>query len=117
MILITQLTALQPEVKLLLPGTAVSCSLLSQQLHQTDPQHPALTIGWRMIDRSHSAASPDCFVVTDAMEQEGVSSLQPLSQLQPNSTHAYREFCLNTGDYRLTGVEQVTVMLEIEPVS
>ncbi len=116
MILITQLNALQPEVKLLLPGTKIHCSILQQQLRSTDPQQAPLNIGWRMIDRSQSAASPDCFVVTDASEQEEFAVLQPISHLHGNTAYAFNEFCLNTGGYQLTGIEQVTILLDIDVV-
>lgn len=114
MILIAQLTARQPEVKLLIHGAYVGCSIISKQLNTKDPNQPPLNIGWRIIDRSHSAASPDCLVLADHAEHAEMYQLQPMSELVSHSPHNLKEFCLNTGDYELAGYEQVTVMLEID---
>ena len=114
MILITQLTPHQPEIKLLIHGAYVNCSILSKQLNTKDPNQPPLNIGWRIIDRSHSAASPDCLVLTEASQHAEGYQLQPMSELVTNTPHNLKEFCLNTGDYKLAGYEQVTVLLEID---
>lgn len=114
MTLIAQLNALQPDLKLLIPGAFVHCSLLSRQLNTTDQEQAPLNIGWRIIDRSYTAASPDCVVVTDASTNEESSQLLPISQIVSNTHHNLKELCVNTGDYELTGIEQVTVLLEID---
>jgi len=114
MILIAQLTAHQPEVKLLIHGAYISCSILSKQLNTKDPNQPPLNIGWRIVDRSHSAASPDCLVLANHTEHAEMYQLQPLSEVMSNTPHNLKEFCLNTGEYQLAGYEQVTVMLEID---
>lgn len=114
MILIAQLTAQQPEVKLLIHGAFVNGSILSKQLNTNDPVQPPLNIGWRIIDRSKTAASPDCVVVTDAAANTQAYQLQPLSAIVPNASHNLKEFCVNSADYKLTGNEQVTVMIEID---
>ena len=114
MILIAQLTAHQPEVKLLIHGAYISCSILSKQLNTKDPNQPPLNIGWRIIDRSQTAASPDCLVLANHAERLGMYQLQPMSEVLSNSPHNLKEFCLNTGEYQLAGYEQVTVMLEID---
>ena len=114
MILIAQLNALQPELKLLIPGSFVNCSLLSRQLNTTDQEQAPLNIGWRIIDRSYTAASPDCLVVTEAMENTEGSTLQPVSHIINNRDYNRKELCVHTGDYELKGIEQVTVLLEID---
>ena len=114
MILIAQLTAQQAEVKLLIHGAFVNGSILSKQLTTNDPVQPPLNIGWRIIDRSKTAASPDCVVVTDASANEESSQLQPISQIVNNTHHNLKELCVHTGDYELRGIEQVTVLLEID---
>ena len=114
MILIAQLTANQPEVKLLIHGAYVSCSILSKRLNSKDPNQPPLNIGWRIIDRSQTTASPDCLVLANHAEHAEMYQLQPMSDVLSNSPHNLKEFCLNTGDYKLAGYEQVTVMLEID---
>lgn len=113
MILIAQLTALQPEVKLLLHGAFVNCSILSQQLNTNVPGQPPLNIGWRIIDRSHTAASPDCIEVTNAADPE-VYQLRPMSNVIGNLSHNLKEFCVNSAVYKFDATEQVTVMLEID---
>ena len=114
MILIAQLNALQPELKLLIPGSFVHCSLLSRQLNTNGQEQAPLNIGWRIIDRSHTAASPDCLVVTDVPAKEEGSQLQPISHIVNHTHHNLKELCVHTGDYELKGVEQVTVLLEID---
>ena len=114
MILIAQLTAQQPEVKLLINGAFVNGCILSKQLNTNDPVQPPLNIGWRIIDRSKTAASPDCVVVTDVAANAEAYELQPLSNSVNNTAHNLKEFCVNSADYKLTGNEQVTVMLEID---
>ncbi len=117
MILIAQLTAQQPEVKLLVHGAFVNGSILSKQLNINDPVQPPLSIGWRIIDRSKSAASPDCVVVTDAAETTEAYQLHSHANSVNNTAHNLKEFCVNSADYKLTGNEQVTVMLEIDTES
>lgn len=114
MILIAQLTAQQPELKLLIHGAYISCSILRKQLNINDPHQPPLNIGWRIIDRSQTAASPDCLVLANNTEHAEMYQLQPMSDVMSNSPHNLKEFCLNTGDYKLAGYEQVTVLLEID---
>lgn len=114
MILIAQLTPHQPEIKLLIHGAYVNCSILSKQLNTKDANQPPLNIGWRIIDRSHSAASPDCLVLANNAEHSELYQLQPMSEVISNSPHNLKEFCLNSGDYKLAGYEQVTVLLEID---
>jgi hypothetical protein len=114
MILIAQLTACQPEVKLLIHGAYVNCTILNKQLNSTDSNQPPLNIGWRIIDRSKTAASPDCLVLANNAEHSEMYQLQPMSEMVSNSPHNLKEFCLNTGDYQLAGYEQVTVLLEID---
>jgi hypothetical protein len=114
MMFITQLTAQQPEVKLLLPGTNIHCSILHHELCSTDQPQAPLTIGWRMIDRSQSAASPDCVIVTDVAANTEVYQLDPHSNSVNNTVHNLKEFCVNSADYKLTGNEQVTLLLEID---
>jgi hypothetical protein len=114
MILIAQLTARQPEIKLLIHGAYVNCSILSKQLNTKDPNQPPLNIGWRIIDRSQTAASPDCLVLANHAEHAEMYQLQPMSEVMKHSPHNLKEFCVNTGDYQLAGYEQVTVLLEID---
>jgi hypothetical protein len=100
MLLLVQLTAATPELKLLVPGAA-------------EEQAP-LNIGWRMIDRSHTAASPDCLVLADADATDPVYQLQPLTTVQQKGTHNLKEICVHTGNYVLQPDEQVTVLLDID---
>ena len=117
MILIAQLTAQQPELKLLIHGAFVNGSILSKQLNINDPVQPPVNIGWRIIDRSKTAASPDCVVVKDATANTEVYQLHPHSNSVNNTAHNLKEFCVNSANYKLTGNEQVTVILEIDTES
>ena len=114
MVLIAQLTAQQPEIKLLIHGAYVNCGILSKLLNTKDPNQPPLTIGWRIIDRSKTAASPDCLVLANHAEHAEMYQLQPMSEVMHHSPHNLKEFCVNTGDYQLAGNEQVNVLLEID---
>lgn len=114
MILIAQLTAQQPELKLLLHGAFVSCSILMKQVNTSDPNQPPLNIGWRIIDRSKTAPSPDCVVLTDTGATTEADPLQLRSGIVNNTAHNLKEFCVNSADYKLTGTEQVTLLLEID---
>lgn len=114
MILIAQLTPQQPELKLLIKGAYVNCSILSKQMNTIDPAQPPLNIGWRIIDRSETAASPDCLVLHDSADNSYSYQLTPIAEANHPNPHNLKEFCLNTADYKLSGSEQVTVMLEID---
>lgn len=114
MILIVQLTAQQPELKLLIKGAYVHCSILSKQVNSSDPAQPPLNIGWRIIDRSHSPASPDCLLLHDPSDNTSFYQLTPIATTGQYNPHNLKEFCLNTGDYQLTGAEQVTLLLELD---
>lgn len=117
MILIAQLTSQQPELKLLIKGAYVNCSILSKQINSTDPAQPPLNIGWRIIDRSHTPASPDCLLLHDPSEHTSFYQLSPVAATGPFNPHNLKEFCLNPGNYQLTGTEQVTLMLELDTVA
>lgn len=117
MLLLVQLTAATPELKLLVPGATVNAVLLSSQLQTTGDAKVPLSIGWRMIDRSHTAASPDCLVLADADATDPVYQLQPLTAIQHKGTYNLKEICVHTGNYVLQPDEQVTVLLEIEPAA
>ena len=114
MILIAQLTAQQPELKLLIKGAYVNCSILSKQVNSSDPAQPPLNIGWRIIDRSETAASPDCLLLHDPSEHTSFYQLTPVAATGHYNPHNLKEFCLNTGDYKLAGNEQVVLLLEID---
>jgi hypothetical protein len=113
MILIAQLTSQQPELKLLINGAYVNCSILSKRINSFDPSLPPLNIGWRIIDRSQTPASPDCLLLHDSADNAFAYQISPAAAANTNP-HNLKEFCLNTGDYKLTGSEQVTLMLEID---
>lgn len=114
MLLLVQLTAATPELKLLVPGATVNAVLLSSLLQTTAEEQTPLSIGWRMIDRSHTAASPDCLVLADADATDPVYQLQPLTAVQQKGTHNLKEICVHTGNYVLQPDELVTVLLDID---
>ncbi|RXK59614.1 hypothetical protein ESA94_11115 [Lacibacter luteus] len=114
MLLIVQLTATTPELKLLMHGAYVDALVLSKQVQSNDPNQPPLNIGWRIIDRSQTAASPDCLLLTPGDEAGYSYQLQPITTVKPGSIHNLKEFCLNTGDYVLQDKEQVTLLLDID---
>lgn len=114
MLLIVQLTATTPQLKLLLHGAYVNATVLSKQVNSTDPNQPPLNIGWRIIDRSQTAASPDCLLLTEHSDDASFYQLQPITALTQSNVHNLKEFCIHTGGYVLQGNEQVTLLLDVD---
>ena len=79
MLLVVQLTANTPELKLLLHGAYVNATVLSKKVNTTNPNQPPLNIGWRIIDRSQSEASPDCLLLTGNNEEDASVSYTHLT--------------------------------------
>lgn len=114
MLLVVQLTANTPELKLLLHGAYVNATVLSKKVNTNDPNQPPLNIGWRIIDRSQSEASPDCLLLTGNNEEDAFYKLQPLTAIKESNVHNLKEFCVHTGDYVLRADEQVSLLLDID---
>ncbi len=114
MLLLVQLTAARPELKLLVSCAAVHAVLLQQSLTPCVDQQHVSALGWRVTDRSQSPASPDCLVLADAEEEGRFYPLQSLPAVTELQLYNLKEICVYTGTCVLQGDEFVTVLLDID---